>query len=287
MKIKDSELKAILAEVEADLSKSLDAEVSKLSKADGEDAPPAKDEEIAPEASAPAAEESAPAAEMSAPPAEEASASAPEAPPAEGSAPPAEGAADPAQDDSISPEALQAEYAQLDPESLKAHYLAAKAALFAVMGAAEQSAAPAAPPEASAPMAPPAPEGSAPALKAEADMSAETKKANGGKIETVAKSEKSLSKSEKDELLALREQVALQDKLFELLNTPVRKAVTAVDYVAKSDVSAEKRVLSKSEVTEKLKVVTADPKLAKSDRELVNRFYSGTVSIDQIEHLLK
>jgi hypothetical protein len=45
--------------------------------------------------------------------------------------------------------------------------------------------------------------------------------------------------------------------------------------------------MTKGEVTAKLKAVTASPTLAKSDRQLVNGFYDGRISLDQIAHLLK
>jgi hypothetical protein len=279
MKLKDSELKAILAEVQADLDKSLDLEVKKLSKAAGEDEMPAEEPEMsagpaeetpgedhAPGEETPGEEMSAPADE--APMGDEASAapeaSADEAAPADPAAEGAEGA--------MSPEELEAEYSKLDPETLKMHYLAAKAALFAAMGGGAGGA-----PEASAPAAPPAAPPAPGGMEASAPPPA-------------MKSEKgtaSLSKAEKAELDSLREQVKLQERLFDLLNAPARKAVTAVDFVAKSEEKAEKRVLSKSEVAAKLKTVTADAKLAKSDRELVNGYVLGTVSIDKIEHLLK
>jgi hypothetical protein len=281
MKLKDSELKAILAEVQADLDKSLDLEVKKLSKAAGEDEMPAEE----PEMSAAPAEETpgedhAPAEET---PGEEHSAPADEAP--MGDEPPADEAsapADPAAEDpaaadgaegAMSPEELEAEYSKLDPETLKMHYLAAKAALFAAMGGGAGGA-----PEASAPAAPPAaPPAAGPGMEASAPAPAMKSEKNDA----------SLSKAEKAELETLREQVKLQEKLFDLLNAPARKAVTAVDFVAKSEEKADKRVLSKSEVASKLKTVTADAKLSKSDRELVNGYVLGTVSIDKIEHLLK
>lgn len=281
MKLKDSELKAILAEVQADLDKSLDLEVKKLSKAAGEDEMPAEE----PEMSAAPAEETpgedhAPAEET---PGEEASAPADEAPmgdepPADEASAPADAAPeDPAAADgaegAMSPEELEAEYAKLDPETLKMHYLAAKAALFAAMGGGAGGA-----PEASAPAAPPAaPPAAGPGMEASAPPPAMKSE----------KADASLSKAEKAELETLREQVKLQERLFDLLNAPARKAVTTADFVAKSEEKAEQRVLSKSEVAAKLKTVTADAKLAKSDRELVNGYMLGTVSIEKIEHLLK
>jgi hypothetical protein len=44
--------------------------------------------------------------------------------------------------------------------------------------------------------------------------------------------------------------------------------------------------LSKSEVTARLSEVAAKPTLAKSDRALINGFYSGTVPLQSLAHLL-
>lgn len=170
MKLKDSEFAAILSEVEAEIGSLLKSEQEKLAKAAPTDDSPAEDEGSAPAGdegalgadAAPADEGSAPAGPEGSAPGDEASASAP--PMDEGSAPaPDMQAQDPAADASApaDPAMLEAEYAKLPPEELKAHYMAAKAALFKLMGAGGD-AAPA--PDAGAPMAPPAPgaEGSAP-----------------------------------------------------------------------------------------------------------------------------
>lgn len=187
MTLKDSEIKAILAEVHASLTEAKKSEVAKLSKAvDGAHEEPDGDE---PQASSPEASDSAPAPESSegagGPPAgdvppPDASASpdagAPASATMDGSAPPdasADGSADPAaQQGPVDPAQLSQEYSALDDESLKAHYMACKQAVFARMeqsqGApgAEAGAPPA---EASAGGPPPAAEGSVPppAMKAE------------------------------------------------------------------------------------------------------------------------
>lgn len=176
MKLTKKELDKVLASVTEDVAELLKSETEegeKLSKADpgaetageekpeGSSAEPPKEEPSAspsPEASG----------DGSAPPAAEGT---PPAPEGEGSAP----SGDPAADQQGGPEALEAEYAQLPPEELKAHFLACKSALMKVLaggagpeGSAPAGApgaegsAPAAPPAAPPAGAPPAPEGSAP-----------------------------------------------------------------------------------------------------------------------------
>ena len=137
---------------------------------------PAPDASASPDASAPPA-----GPDASADPAASAS-------PDDGSAP-----ADPAADQGpIDPQALAAEYAKLPPEDLKAHYYAIKEVLFQAASAAggDGSAPAPAPADASAAPAggPPAPDASAPAIKAEIGMK-DDPKANGenplGKSEPV------------------------------------------------------------------------------------------------------
>lgn len=154
MKLKDSELKNILSEVEAELGSLLKAEQEKLVKA----AP--TDDDSSADDSAPSDEGSAPGADAGA----EGSAPAPgpeaSAPGDEGSAPMGDEGMAPAPDQQMDPAAdasapadpamLEAEYSKLPPEELKAHYMAAKAALFKVMGAGGDAA-----PSPDAGMAPP------------------------------------------------------------------------------------------------------------------------------------
>lgn len=317
--VNEQELDSILNELENDLGEYLASTQNRLAKAREEDG-------SAPSASAggsPSASASAGSPSASAPGAE-----APEAPSAGGEAPPAapspEGAApspeaapaDPAADAGpVDPAALEQEYAKLPPEELKAHYLAAKAALFAVMGAggpdaggapgAPGAGAPPAGPDAGAAMAPPdagaapmGPPGAAPAAPPMAPpsagpgpdempppaMKAEVKVSqagNGGQKAAVAKSEDKVA-----ELEATVEK--LVKSLQKIVGQPMQKAVTGENYVPKTgDEPAPAKKLSKAEVNAKLNEATRNPSLKKSDRDLVNRYYEGEVSIDAIEHLLK
>jgi hypothetical protein len=311
MKLKDSELKNILAEVETEIASLLKTEGDALKKAkdDGsEEGPEASASESAPtEESAPAEgsapEASAPAADASASPAPEASAPAPEmgAPEASASAgDPTAPAADPAADTVADPEALKAEYSKLDPETLKAHYMAAKAALFEVMGAAagagappEASASPAgmAPPTSPTP-APAAPEASntevpPPAFKAEipasiknvpATASLDNAGGSGGKggLDDVKKSEAKVQDLEK--------QVELLAKALELsIGTPVRKAVTGTESL---EAAAPSKELTKSDIKQKIRKAMESGKLTKSQREQLFSYTLGNTEFDQIKGLL-
>ena len=297
--MKNNELESILAEVEIEIAGLLKSQTSALRKAGGDSlseasaSPEASASSASPEASASEGSEGsasaspeasasegepapgAPEAAMQAP-----GAPAPEAPGAEGAPmdPSAQGApadpnAQPGQEQA-DPAALEAQYEQMPPEMLKAHYLAAKSAIFKLMGAGQEAApAPEAPPMASpsagaAPMPPPA-------MKAELKID---QKPNGGMIK----------KSEDDGMQELKAQVEVLTKALTMMaEQPVRRAVTGVSFVAKPEEKPEAKTLSKSEITTKLAEKTADPKLAKSDRELVNGFYDGRVSVAEITHLLK
>lgn len=147
MKIKDAELKSILAEVEGEIASLIKSEKAKLAKNASEQSPggessPAESSPAGESAGGPPAEgsESAGAPAMSAAPAPSPSA-APAAAPAAPEAAPADPAA--AGMDAGAPpslEELAAEYSKLPPEELKMHYLAAKTALFQTMGSADAGA---------------------------------------------------------------------------------------------------------------------------------------------------
>lgn len=321
MKLKDSELKSILAEVETEIESLLKSEGDALKKAKDDGAPDEGGSESGPAEEAPA-EASAPdaaPAEGSAPP--EVSGS-PEAgsPPPEASASPemSAPAGDPAADQALDPAALQAEYSTLSPEELKAHYMACKAALFAVMGAGgggspegsapvgapppgappagpEMSASPAGPP----PGAPPAgPEMSPPppAFKAEVPSTMTKVPANGALKPQAAAVPDAIKKSEQDskiESLTAKlddqnAQIDLMAKALDLaLGTPVRKAVTGVAFLPKTESAPETKELNKSEIKEKITSLVRGGKLKKNDAEKLVSYSLGNLGFDQIKHLLE
>lgn len=292
------ELDGVIAEISDQVSEYLRKDEAFLAKAVGDE----QDEESE-GASGPAVplsdeseeEGSAPA---EAPPMDEGSAPA-EAPPMDGAPPMDEGSApvDGAPDDgTIAPaptvEELQAEYATLDPEQLKLHFLACKQAIMAAMGGDPAQApqpAPMAPPGA-APMAPPGPEASAPpAMKGEMSSAK-----SGGEMSKG----KPLGKSEKDlEIDLLREQLAKNEEalmaLVDLVAKPLRKSVKGISelaFLSKDGGSTESTVptLTKSEIISVLREkAKSDTTLKKSDRDLITKFTIGSVDASKIEHLLK
>jgi len=313
LKIKESELKDILAEVASDLAKAFEPAADELKKADG-DAPP--EESSGGDAGGPPAEGS-----ESAPP----DASASGAPPADASGPPAPGpdaapspdGVDPAAEQAaqVTPEQIQAEYLKLSPEELDIHIKAALAAKAALAGAGAPDAggvpppaagpdASAAPmPDASASAAPPAPAGppvppppaGPPAFKSELASSPE----RGGKdsIDSVAKSEPKLQTVVvNDEISRLQalvksqgEDIANLAKIAQsLAERPLRKAVTTVAHMPKAP-EAKRSIteLNRATITAHLKTLTASPDLKKSDRQLISDFYDGRVQISALAPLFE
>lgn len=288
-KTKDNELQTILQEVQADLDTVLAGEREKLAKASpGEvtspEVPPdtsatASKDGGSPEGSAP---EGSPAGDSSpegTPSGEEtpgektAGEGSPDGAPADGASPDGDPAAGGGDGDFVTdPQALQAEYAKLPPEVLKAHYLACKAAMWAVTGgddgagAAPDAGTPPAPaPDAAAgapapgadaaAVPPPAPPAPAPDAGASAGapppappvatspspdqpppaLKSEVNanaKANGGQITT--KSEREL---ELEAQLAKTEQLtqAVVALTTRLAQTPRRKAVTSLSELNKTE----------------------------------------------------
>jgi len=186
----------------------------------------------------------------------------------------------------MDPQALEAEYSQLPLEELKAHYLAAKAALFAMMqqGGGEAGAPGAAPPGPSAAPAgpPPGPSAGAPPPGGAPPMAMSEGKAvagvsqsgNGGQV----------AKSESD----LQAQVdALTKIVTAFVNKPMQKAITGATYVGKSEEAPARKSMNTAEVTAKLSELTRSPDLKKSDRDLITGYYEGRTNLTAIEHLLK
>lgn len=215
---------------------------------------------------------------------------------------------------------LAAQYAQLSPEDLESHLMAIEMAMQQMQGGAGGGAPAGMPPEAGGagmpPAAPPAqagampPEGS-PTMKSEKskemkkivtpfygtpEQFEEWSKTHGKKGKEGSAEESSGSASgspepkkdkeetvKKSELDAVNAKLDVALKAVEFLTRPMRKAVTEFAVVETKAASS----MTKSEVTAKLKEVTSSPTLAKSDRNLVNGFYDGRISLDQIAHLLK
>ena len=319
MKISDKEIASILAEVEAELAPLLRSERQRLSKAAEDSAgsaspmgeesrspgrdlmPDERSGSGSPEGSASGSPMGSPEGSMSA--------GSPEGSMSAGSPEGSAGGGGDVQE-------LASQYAQLSPEDLESHLMAIEMAMQQMQGGAAGGAPAGMPPEAGGagmpPAAPPAqagampPEGS-PAMKSEnspknmkkiatgmygapsdPEKLAEWKKKHFGdkKPEGSASSSGEGSKEEsvkKSELDAVNAKLDVALKAVEFLTRPMRKAVT--EFAVTETKAATS--MTKNEVTAKLKAVTASPTLAKSDRQLVNGFYDGRISLDQIAHLLK
>lgn len=285
MQISSAELRSILEDVEKDLTPLLRSEREKLSKAVG-------DEESASASASPMGEESrsagrdmVPSERSGSPAGMEGSASASASPEGSSAGMPPEGSPEAGPEGSASAgggegvEALAAEYGKLPPEELEMHLMALEMVLKQHGGGGEAS------PAGMPPEAPPAgmPPEASPAMKKEYSASASASKS----ASPAAKKEMSHSASEgssisKSELDAVNAKLDVALKAVEFLTRPMRKAVTEFATEEKPALN-----LSKNEITAKLKVITASPALAKSDRQLINGFYDGRIAVDQIAHLLK
>ena len=292
IKMKDSELLKLMEEVSAEVTTLLKSEDSKKpeesssSSSSGSDAPPVDEGSASGsppsdnpgESSAsvsasgsPSEESSSGSSSGSSPdamppaPAGDPAAAAPAAPaPAAGAPAPAAGAPAPDQGQPDVNSLTQAfvEIGQKNPEELKTYYLACVAAIKQVMGGGNSPApdagqAPAAP----APQAAPAP--AAPMMKSEAIKFADVK-----------------------EIKDLQSEVETLSKAIKLmLETPVRKAITGVSFVARTEEPAAE--MSRDVVLTKLNERITDLSLTKSDRERIDSYVFGNIGFDGIKDLLK
>ena len=76
-------------------------------------------------------------------------------------------------------------------------------------------------------------------------------------------------------------------KLVEKRVAPAGKAILSLDVIAKSEGGSDEKTLSKGEIDAALIKKSQDPKLEKSDRDLINAYYLSSGSINSISHLLK
>ena len=80
---------------------------------------------------------------------------------------------------------------------------------------------------------------------------------------------------------------AILTKLVEKKTAPQGKAITELGAIAKSEGLQGGESLTKGEIDAKLLIKAQDPKLEKSDRDLINNFYLSGGSVNSISHLLK
>jgi hypothetical protein len=304
--LKAKELEAILDEVGAKLEPVLKSEAEKaaerLAKAHpGESTASETPKDASATKEAPDDKSSAPPPPKpeGTPPAAKEASPPPAAPPAADPALTADPAAatDPAADPGAAgaedPADLQAAYATLPLEDLQMHYLACKAALIAAMGndggadapPAADPAAAAAPPAPPPPAAPPA---APPALKNELPSDP---KANGEDPANVAKSEKDLTIASLEKRVTERDTALeqLTGALRKIVERPVRKAITSLSDLRKSDgqgSTVDLSKLSKNEQRALVRKAAEKPNLKKSDRERLNSFFFGNLEIDGVKDLL-
>ncbi len=290
------EIAAVLQEIESDLAKAEKEAVASLKKADegSEPEPEPKEDSSSPAAGGP------PDAGGDAggpPPGPDASAG---GPPPDAGAPPAgdpaaAGApADPAADAGLTPEALQAEYAQLPPEELDMHIqaaLGAKEAMAAAAGPAAggppgappagPAAGPAGAPPAGPPMGDPAAAGGPPMPPpmGKAALSI-NKEATGGKItksDDIAKLT-ALVKSQQEDIENLTKSIRM------VLEAPVRKSVASLSEVGNLKKTEPVAPASRKDVDEFIK--TNAHKMTKSERDLWLDFVANKVPAQKLAPML-
>lgn len=164
------------------------------------------------------------------------------------------------------------------------------------------------------PMAPPAPPAGPPAGAPPADASGappmdptmksdmKPSEGNGGQMKAVAKSEKTvdnnkdteelkkLVKSQADLIKSQGEKLdLLQRAVTHIAGTPVRKAVTSVSALKKTEGDGkESKQLTKAEMNAQLSQMIKGGKLNKSDKEKVRKFYDeGSTNFESIAHLFQ
>lgn len=111
------------------------------------------------------------------------------------------------------------------------------------------------------------------------------------KAEENDEEEVEMLKSENEELKKNYEELkSMVDQLFNVKKAPAQKAVTNVNYIAKSEESNSEEIdfseMSKNEITAKLKTIDYSG-LKKSDREAINNYYLDNGSVDSIKHLIR
>ena len=312
LKVTDRELQTILAELESDLDGYLTDTQARLSKAREEDgSPSAGMGALSASGGSPSASGGSPSASMGSPSASGGSPSAGgegfpggeeeggEAPPMEGAPAGMEGAppgqpgmeGQPGAQGPVDPAALEAEYSKLPLPELQAHYLAAKAALFAQMGQGQGQGAPQGAPPPSAPPpgpsagAPPPPGAGAPPQMAMSADEGHAKETYGHIPPNGGYGKEDYTKKSEGDMQAQINELTKIVNLF--VGKPIQKAVTGTSYVAKSEETVEVKSITPAQVTAKLSQLTRSPDLKKSDRDLVNGYYEGTVNVSAIAHLLK
>jgi hypothetical protein len=175
-------------------------------------------------------------------------------------------------------------YMSMSKAELIAHHDSCVRALDSMGAEHSHAQAPAAPgAEQAAPAAPAAP---AAEIDKCGDMSMGKSEDNKNVELELAKSE---AASEKAKAETLQKNLdVVQEFLTKLVKkVPQGKAITSLEQVAKSEGSTGDKELTKAEIDSKLLAKSADPKLAKTDRDAINAFYLNNANFNTISHLLK
>jgi hypothetical protein len=232
-----------------------------VEKAEGDDAPPQEEEEAPADDSAPPSDAPADSA-----PAED-------APPAQDA--PVEDPGMVSDDDSMGPDQLLELYSGLTPEHLAMHWMAASQALFQSMSGEQESAVAQ---DMGSEMAPPdaAPAGEPPMAKSEDIKNSDEFKSLQKNFEDL-KSQNALLEKNLEEMA---------DKLVKKLGMPVLNSVTPDNTISKSEVPAQEKVLSKSEIVDLLKNKAKDAKLSEADKQKVVRYTMNPVLTPELKEFL-
>ena len=111
--------------------------------------------------------------------------------------------------------------------------------------------------------------------------------------DTIAKTEFTAVKKENEDLKKNVENLTVAMTKFLTGKAPKRKAITDIEYVAKSEEKEEDKQpedvskLNKNEISKRLTAKIRSNSLEKSDKDLINKYYlEDNTSFDSIKHLL-
>ena len=112
--------------------------------------------------------------------------------------------------------------------------------------------------------------------------------AKESETETLLKSEIESVKKENEDLKKNLESLVTAMNTFMTKKAPVRKAITDIEYIKKSEESQDEvKPMTKSEIDTILSKKVVDPSLTRADREAINQFYLTNAGVEKIAHLLK
>jgi len=119
-----------------------------------------------------------------------------------------------------------------------------------------------------------------PEVKAEETKPSEESTLLKSELDSVKKENEALKKNVEGLVAAINTYVTKKQ-------APVRKAITDIEFVKKSEEGSEEKKLTKSEIDSILAKKAQDPKTSVQDRAAINSFYLTNAGVDKIAHLLK